>query len=389
LPPAVSGDALKVGEYNTAEGTFMALVRLENISKSFPGKKKVLKDVSLEIADKSVTSLLAPTGYGKTTLLRIIAGVEKPDHGRVYFGGKDVTDLPTQKQNVAMVFQSFALYPNMTVYDNIASPLRLRGLSRESVDEKVRRQADSLGIRSLLGKHPHELSGGERQRVAIGRALVKGADVFLLDEPLTNLDYKIRESMRMELKNIFKEIEGTIVYATPDPREVLAISTHVALIQNGTIGQYGSAVEVYNKPKNIEAGTYFGYPPMNLIECRMEEKEGGLRLRLFEELDLDVTHLEELFGEERSCVGGLRPNDLRLDNGEAGGTLSFSPRVLLCEVIGSETIVYLEYKNQELQMLVPKIVGREGETVRVSFNPENLYIYGKGSGRLITKYTRR
>ncbi len=367
----------------------MSLVRLEHVSKSFPGKKNVLDDVSLEIDDRTVTSLLAPTGSGKTTLLRIMAGVEKPDHGRVYFDGKDVTDLPTQKRNVAMVFQSFALYPNMTVYDNIASPLRLRGFSRESVDEKVRKQAESLGIQSLLGKHSHELSGGERQRVAIGRALVKGADVFLLDEPLTNLDYKIRESMRMELKNIFKEIEGTIVYATPDPREVLAISTHVALVQNGSIGQYGTALDVYNKPTNVDVGMYFGYPPMNLIECPIIEKGGRLYLQFFGDLDLDVTHLKNLFLDERACIVGLRPNDLRLAEKPAEGTPSFSPKVLLSEVIGSETIMYLKYNDDELQMLVPKIVGHEGETVQVSFSPESLYIYGKNSKQLITKYKKQ
>jgi len=366
----------------------MSLVRLERVSKSFPGKKKVLDDVSLEIADKTVTSFLAPTGYGKTTLLRIIAGVEKPDQGRVYFGESDVTDVPTQKRNVAMVFQSFALYPNMTVYENMASPLNLMRLPRTEIGEGVRKQAESLGIQNLLSKYPHELSGGERQRVAIGRALVKGADVFLLDEPLTNLDYKIRESMRMELKNIFKEIEGTIVYATPDPREVLAISTHVALIQNASIGQYGPALEVYNKPKNVDVGTYFGYPPMNLIECTLAEKGDRLFLRLFGDLDLDVTHLKEYFHDEQSCIAGLRPNDLRLENGAASGMLSFSPRVLLSEVIGSETIVYLQYRDKELQMLVPNIIGREGETVLVSFKPENLYIFGKKSKKLITKFTK-
>jgi ABC-type sugar transport system ATPase subunit len=364
----------------------MSLVRLEHVSKSFMGKKNVLNDVSLEIADKTVTSLLAPTGYGKTTLLRIIAGVEKPDQGRVYFGESDVTDVPTQKRNVAMVFQSFALYPNMTVYENIASPLKLMGFPRNEIGERVRKQAESLGIENLLSKYPHELSGGERQRVAIGRALVKGADVFLLDEPLTNLDYKIRESMRMELKNIFKEIEGTIIYATPDPREVLSISTHVALLQNGTVGQYGPTFEVYNKPKNVDVGTYFGYPPMNLIECPVIEKGRRLYLQLFGEMDLDVTHLQEYFHDERSCIAGLRPNDLRLENGASSGMLSFSPRVLLSEVIGSETIVYLKYKDHEMQMLVPNIVGREGETVRVSFNPENLYIYGQKSRALILKY---
>jgi ABC-type sugar transport system ATPase subunit len=364
----------------------MALVRLDNISKSFPGKKNVLNDVSLEISDRSVTSLLAPTGSGKTTLLRIIAGVEKPDKGRVFFGENDVTDLPTQKRNIAMVFQSFALYPNMTVYENIASPLKLRGYPRNEIESRVHIQADSLGITVLLNKYPHELSGGERQRVAIGRALVKGADVFLLDEPLTNLDYKIRESMRMELKNIFEEIEGTIVFATPDPREVLSISTHVAIIKDGDIGQYGTALDVYNNPQNVYVGTYYGYPPMNLFDGNVVERNGRTYVRIIGDVDLDITHLKDKLGSETSVIAGIRPNDLRLEEKDGEGMVSFSPTVLLSEVIGSETVVYLRHNDTELRMLVPAIVGHEGDTVKVSFRPESIYLYGKRTKRLITKY---
>ena len=363
----------------------MASVRLENISKSFIEKEHVLDDISLEIADQTVTSLLAPTGFGKTTLLRIIAGVEKPDKGRVFFGEKDVTKLPTQKRNVAMVFQSFALYPNMTTFANIASPLKLMRLPGNEIEERVGKQADSLGIKTLLDKYPHELSGGERQRVAIARALVKGADVYLLDEPLTNLDYKIRESMRMELKTIFEKIEGSIIYATPDPLEVLSISSHVALLQKGKIGQFGTTMEVYNKPKNVEIGKYYGYPPMNLIECKASERSGKFFLTLFEKIDLDLTHMRELFPEEESYIAGLRPDDLLLGGEGNNGMVSFFGTVMLSEVIGSETIMYLQHNNSEFRMLVPKIVGHEGEQVQVFFDPDNLYIYGGKSQELITK----
>jgi glycerol transport system ATP-binding protein len=366
----------------------MASVRLEGISKSFLGKGKVLDDISLEVTDKSVTSLLAPTGVGKTTLLRIIAGVEKPDGGKVFFGGTDVTELPTQRRKVAMVFQSFALYPNMTVHENIASPLRLMGLPRDDIEKRVNKQAESLGILPLMRKSPKELSGGERQRVAIARALVKGADVYLLDEPLTNLDYKIRESMRMELRKIFSEIEGSIIYATPDPREVLAISTHVAFLQNGKIGQYGATLDVYNKPKNVTVGTYYGYPPMNVIECRKIEKNGKHYLTLFDEIDLDITHLKSLFKAEESYVLGVRPNDLRLDEAGKSGMLSFSPVAMLSEIIGSETIVYLKHKNSEMRMLVPKLVKYEGHTIKVHFDPGKIYVFGKQSGELICKYSK-
>ena len=366
----------------------MSFVRLEHISKSFMGKKRVLDDVSLEVVDRTVTSLLAPTGSGKTTILRIIAGVEKPDKGRVFFGEKDVTDLPSRQRKVAMVFQSFALYPNMTVHGNLASPLKLMRMPLPEIDARVRKQAESLGITALLGKHPHELSGGERQRVAIGRALVKEADVYLLDEPLTNLDYKIRESMRMELKNIFKEIEGTIVFATPDPREVLAISTHVAYLQNGRIGQYGTTLDVYNMPKNVSVGTYYGYPPMNVVDCEKIEKNDRLFLRIFKEIEVDITHLKQLFQAEDEYVLGLRPNDLRVDAEKKDGMVSFSPTAMLSEVIGSETIVYLKHKGSEMRMLVPKLVSFEGRSIDVWFDPRNLYVYGKKSSELIVKYNK-
>jgi len=367
----------------------MSFVKLENISKSFIGKKNVLDNISLEIYERSVTSLLAPTGYGKSTILRIIAGVEKPDSGKVYFGNRDVTTLPTQQRNVAMVFQSFALYPNMTVYDNIASPLKLKRFSQNDIDDRVQKQMGILGIQALLNKYPHELSGGERQRVAIGRALVKGADVFLMDEPLTNLDYKIRESMRMELTELFSKIEGTIVYATPDPREVLSMSTHVAFLQDGKVGQFGKTLDVYDEPKNIDVGTYFGYPPMNTFAGEMIDKGGKCYLRLFNEIELDMTHFRDKLHDEGSFTVGLRPNELRLNPSEKNGMVSFRPTALFSEVIGSETIVYLKHDDTEFRMLVPEMLKYEGKVVEVFFNPENLYIFSVKSKSLLTKYIKK
>jgi ABC-type sugar transport system ATPase subunit len=367
----------------------MSLVRIENISKSYVGKKGVLNNISLEIPERSVTSILAPTGFGKTSILRIIAGVEKPDSGKVYFGDRDVTTLPPQQRNVAMVFQSFALYPNMTVYENIASPLKLKGLPQIEIDERVQKQVHILGIQQLLNKNPHELSGGERQRVAIGRALVKGADVFLMDEPLTNLDYKIRESMRMELTELFSKIEGTIVYATPDPREVLSMATHVAFLQDAVITQFGSTLDVYNNPQNIDVGTYFGYPPMNTFEGEVITKGGKKYLQLFHEIELELTHTVERLQGESSLTVGLRPNEFRLNPGDKNGMVSFRPTALFSEVIGSETIVYLKHDETEFRMLVPKMLKYEGKVVEVSFNPASLYIFSTKSKELLTKYVKK
>jgi len=192
--------------------------------------------------------------------------------------------------------------------------------------------------------------------------------------------------MRMELKNLFKEIEGTIVFATPDPREVLSISTHVAYLQNGKIGQYGTALDVYNMPKNVSVGTYYGYPPMNVVDCEKIEKNGRLYLRVFKEIEVDVTHLRQLFRAEEEYILGLRPNDLRVGTEKKNGMVSFSPTAMLSEVIGSETIVYLKHKGSDMRMLVPRIVHYEGRAIEVAFDPRNLYIYGKKSNELIVKY---
>jgi ABC-type sugar transport system ATPase subunit len=217
-------------------------IELEGVEKKFLGKK-VLDDVSFTVESGDFVSILGAANAGKTTLLRIIAGTLKPDKGRIFFDGEDVTDTPPQKRNVGVIFQSFALYPNMTVYDNIASPLRVGGLSKNDVDKKVMEMASLLKIQELLEKSPYELSGGEAQRVALGRALVKDAAVYLLDEPLTNLDYKLRESMKVELKRILSLKKTTIIYATPSPEEALVLTDKLIFLENGKVIQTGRVKE--------------------------------------------------------------------------------------------------------------------------------------------------
>jgi len=361
-------------------------VKLENVHKTFYGKK-VLDGVSLKIDDQSFTSILGPPGAGKTTLLRIIAGVEAPDEGKIYFDEKDVTELPARDRKVAMVYQSFALYPHMRVYDNIASPMKVMKLPADEINKKVKSVAEFLGIHRLLDRYPRELSGGEAQRVAIARSLTKEATVYLLDEPLTNLDYKLRESMRGELRRIFKERGGTIIYATPDPLDTLVMAQYVAVIRDGKIEQYGSVQEVYDKPKNSYTGRYFSFPPMNFIDSELVIRKKKYYLQA-PGLSLEVTRLKNLLSERYYALG-LRPNKIHILTEETENLISITLEVIITEIIGSETLVHLKYSDSRLVAHAPTIVRYEpGEKIKIGFNPNDLYIFSKETGELITQFSR-
>lgn len=370
----------------SVERTKLVLVKLENVSKTFVDKK-VLDGVSLEIDDQSFTSILGPPGAGKTTLLRIIAGVEAPDDGKIYFDEREVTGLSARDRKVAMVYQSFALYPHMRVYDNIASPLKVMKLPADEIDRKVKSIAEVLGIHGLLGRYPRELSGGEAQRVAIARSLTKEATVYLLDEPLTNLDYKLRESMRGELRRIFKERGGTIIYATPDPLDTLALAQYVAVIRDGKIEQYGSVQEVYDRPKNSYIGRYFSFPPMNFIDSELVVRKGKHFLQALG-FSLEVTHPENILSE-RLYVLGIRPNKIRILTEETENIISIPLEVIITEIIGSETLVHLKYSDTRLVAHAPSIVRYEpGEKIMIGFDPNDLYIFSQETGELITQFSK-
>lgn len=255
------------------------MLEIKGVSKIVNGKT-ILKDINMEIYEDAITVMLGPTGSGKTTLLRIIAGVEEPTTGRIFLDGKDITDLAPKDRNVAIVFQEYCLYPHMTAYENIASPLKAAKISEKEIEERVKRVAATLGITDILHKLPRETSGGQRQRIAIARALVKNAKVCMLDEPLTNLDYKIRETMREELKEIFKRTKGKIIiYSTPDPLDALLLADYTCVMRNGLIEQMGKNEEIYNKPKNLFVAKYYSYPPMNIIDGQIKKLNGKTMLK--------------------------------------------------------------------------------------------------------------
>ncbi|MCS6861599.1 MAG: ABC transporter ATP-binding protein, partial [Abditibacteriales bacterium] len=252
----------------------MAQVFLENVHKSF-GNVVAVDNVCLTVQDKEFLTLLGPSGCGKTTTLNIIAGLEEPTRGRVWFDKDDVTFMPPEKRDVAMVFQTYALYPHMRVYDNIAFGLRMRGVPKAEIERRVRRAAEGLEIAHLLARKPRELSGGQRQRVALARAIVRDPKVFLLDEPLSNLDAQLRVTMRTELKRLHYELEKTFVYVTHDQAEALILSDRIAVMNLGKLQQVGTPEEIYHHPTNEFVAKFLGSPPMNFFEGVLENRGDG------------------------------------------------------------------------------------------------------------------
>ena len=248
------------------------MVVLKEIEKSFlAGRVRALRGLSLEVPSGTFLTVLGPSGCGKTTLLRIVAGLESPDRGRVFIQGRDVTAVPPGRREVAMVFQNYALYPHKRVFDNIALGLRLRGLEREEIRSRIEQVARMLGIEALMERFPRQLSGGQQQRVALARALVRQPQVFLLDEPLSNLDAQVRETTRTELKRLFKALGATVIYVTHDQGEALMMSDLVAVLQDGELRQVASPMEVYHRPEHRFVAEFIGTPRINMIQGSIQD----------------------------------------------------------------------------------------------------------------------
>ncbi|WP_455364709.1 ABC transporter ATP-binding protein [[Eubacterium] cellulosolvens] len=362
----------------------MTKIELRKVSKSFFGTK-ALDNVSFTIRSGDFVSILGSANAGKSTLLRIIAGTVKPDKGEIFFNDVDVTKLPAQKRNVGVIFQTFALYPNMSVYENIASPLRTKKMAKDDIDKRVKETADLLRITDLLEKSPYELSGGEAQRSALARALVKDAAVYLLDEPLTNLDYKLRESMKIELKEILQIKKTTILYATPSPEEALVLTDRMIFLDQGRVTQTGPVKECYKAPVNINAGTHYSSPPMNLIDAKAISKNGKSFLAIEDKLELEATHLNLPSGEQEYVVG-VYPHEILLTS-EKKDMIKIPVNVELQEFAGSEMTVRLRWNQANLTMYVPYLKSLD-EKISVHIDPEDLYIFSKKTGNLILKYKK-
>lgn len=361
-------------------------IRVENVTMTYDGVD-VLKDVSVDIEDGSFLTLLGGLGAGKTTLLRIMAGIDKPTRGRVYFNGKDVTREPVQKLPVAMVYQQFINYPSMTVYDNIASPMLAgRGPKpgKDELDRKVRQYAELLGLTAVLSHYPEEVSGGQRQRTAIARALIKEATFTFLDEPLANLDYKLREELRGELKNILSDKGGVVVYATPEPVDALSMATHVGYMQDGEILQYGDLESVYRYPGLADVGRYFSYPTMNILPGRCVKDDGRTFIHLADELAVEVSHFSDKLARGEYLVG-IRAYNLYTKR-VRDDLVHLTAEVALSETLGSDTELHCTFHDKPMVVLEQEVARYHlGEQVDLYLDPNRLFLFDTDTRELVVK----
>lgn len=357
------------------------MLELRNISKTV-GAAEHIRDVSLTLQHGTLNVLLGPTLSGKTSLMRLMAGLDVPTSGSVWFDGKDVTGVPVQRRNVAMVYQQFINYPAMTVYENIASPLRVAGADRSHIDREVRRAAELLKLTPFLDRTPLSLSGGQQQRTALARAIVKSAGLVLLDEPLANLDYKLREELRAELPRIFAETGAIFVYATTEPHEALLLGGNTATLSEGRVTQFGSTIDVFRSPDDLVTARTFADPPLNTIEL---PKEGG-SFRLDGGVDLPVP--ANLAGiADATYTIGFQPHHLSLQ-GQAEGAVAVPARVSVTEITGSESFVHLDFGSARWVMLTPGIrVFEPGEVIDVYIDPRHLMVFD-AAGRAVPSERR-
>jgi len=291
----------------------MAAVKMVNVKKSYDGKNFAVKDVTLEIHDKEFVVLVGPSGCGKTTLLRMVAGLEEITDGEISIDNQVINEIPPKSRNIAMVFQNYALYPHMTVYNNMAFGLRLRNLSKEEIDKRVNSTAEILGLKDLLKRKPKALSGGQKQRVAVGRAIVRNPKVFLFDEPLSNLDAKLRMQMRTELLKLHQKLKITTIYVTHDQTEAMTMGDRIVVLNNGRINQLGAPLEIYKNPVNKFVAGFIGSPPMNFFQGKLDLRNTSMFISSDNRLKLSLPHLtfkDNL--DEKQVWLGIRPEDFRL-----------------------------------------------------------------------------
>ena len=362
----------------------MASILLKNIKKIYPGNVVAVHDFNLEIEDKEFVILVGPSGCGKSTTLRMIAGLEEISEGELYIGNNLVNDLPPKDRDIAMVFQNYALYPHMTVFNNMAFGLTLRKLPKDQIKKKVEEAAKVLGIEHLLDRKPKALSGGQRQRVALGRAMVRNPAVFLLDEPLSNLDAKLRNQMRTEIMKLHKSLGTTFVYVTHDQTEAMTMGDRIVVMKDGYIQQIDIPQNLYNLPCNLFVAGFIGSPQMNMINGMILKSENGYiaefagnQIALPESKHKDLARYE---GKE--VVLGIRPEDisLRTQNQE-----SFEMKIDLVELMGSE--MYLHCDLREIKLTVRTPVYEEcktDSTLSFSINSQKLHIFDKETELVIS-----
>ena len=375
----------------------MARVRLEGVRKVYgDGQTHVaVHDATFEVADGEFVVLVGPSGSGKSTLLRMIAGLETITDGRLWIGDRVVNDTPPKERDIAMVFQNYALYPHMSVYDNLAFGLKLRKLPKSEIDERVRRAAEILGIEGLLARKPRQLSGGQRQRVAVGRAIVRDPQVFLFDEPLSNLDAKLRVQTRREISKLHRQLGATMVYVTHDQVEAMTMGDRIVVMNDGRVQQIDTPLNLYDHPRNRFVAGFIGSPAMNFLDGTIardgDGRDGGLRFQARDDslaLALTGAQAERLGAYEgRPMVAGIRPEDIQPANGRGADGAVSQARLQLdaAEPMGNEIYLYARSRSHEVTARVaPQPLPAPGQPIDLAFDLTKLHFFDPGTEEAIT-----
>ncbi|SHH96122.1 ABC transporter ATP-binding protein [Clostridium grantii] len=362
----------------------MASLELKHIYKVYSGNVTAVKDFNLVIEDKEFIVFVGPSGCGKSTTLRMIAGLEEISQGELFIGDKVVNDVAPKDRDIAMVFQNYALYPHMTVYDNMAFGLKLRKTPKDEIDRKVREAARVLDIEQLLERKPKALSGGQRQRVAMGRAIVRAPKVFLMDEPLSNLDAKLRVQMRTEIAKLHKKLQTTFIYVTHDQTEAMTLGSQIVVMKDGIIQQVDNPQQIYEHPANIFVAEFIGSPQMNFCDAKLVETNGKL-CASFGKVSIELPQEDSAILKEKGLLGkeiilGIRPENMDNDAeflSKHPGTI-VNAKVEVTELMGAETFIYATIEEKAFTIRVNgSSSAKAGDTIKVAFNEEKIHIFDK------------
>ncbi len=368
----------------------MASLSLTNICKRYPNGFEAVKDFNLEIADKEFIIFVGPSGCGKSTTLRMIAGLEDISSGELKIGDRVVNDVEPKDRDIAMVFQNYALYPHMTVYDNMAFGLKLRKVPKDEIDKQVKEAARILDLSALLDRKPKALSGGQRQRVAMGRAIVRNPKVFLMDEPLSNLDAKLRVQMRIEIAKLHQRLGTTIIYVTHDQTEAMTLGTRIVVMKDGVVQQVDTPQNLYDKPQNLFVAGFMGSPQMNFLDGTVSVNGDSASINCAGiDIPLPPAKAKKLIegGYDGKVVTfGIRPEDVYdsemfIETAKA----SFEATVKVYELLGAEVFLYFELDEFPITARVdPRTTARPGDTIKVAFDVEKIHVFDKETEQIIT-----
>ncbi len=362
----------------------MANITLKNINKVYKGGVHAVKDFSMEIKEGEFIVFVGPSGCGKSTTLRMIAGLEEISSGELYINDILSNDIEPKDRNLAMVFQNYALYPYLNVYENIAFGLRLRHFPKDEIDTRVKEAAKTFGLEELLERKPKALSGGQRQRVALARAVVREAEAYLLDEPLSNLDAKLRTAMRVEITKLYDTLKKTFIYVTHDQVEAMTMGTRIVVMKDGVVQQIDTPIKLYDQPKSIFVAGFIGTPQMNFFDGHLEIANDIANITFSDNNKFQIPTSKLTINENMDIVVGIRSEDIHLANENTG----IPVKVLMIETLGSESLVYLKLKDKD--EFVMKIQGRcnfsNGDVIFINFDKDKLHLFDKDSEKTILNY---